>query len=111
MAYFAEINDSNIVIRVLVINDSDSPDEATGIAFCQSLYGGSTWVQTSYEIRKNKAGKGHTWDSGRNAFIRAKPYPSWTLNETTCRWVPPVAYPDSEERHYWDEDNRRWAQV
>ena len=111
MAHFAEINGSNIVVRVLVIADSDSPDEATGIAFCQSLYGGSTWVQTSDSIRKNKAGEGDTWDSARDAFIAPKPFSSWTLNETTCRWVPPVAYPDSEERHYWDEDNTRWVEV
>jgi hypothetical protein len=119
MAHFAEINNSNIVTRVVVIGNSDCLDgdgnesEAVGVAFCRSLYGNSTnWVQTSYNnrIRKNYAGIGYTWDSGRNAFIPPKPYASWSLNETTCDWAPPTPGP-TDGMYYWDEGNTRWVKV
>ena len=119
MAHFAQINDSNIVTSVHVVANADCVDgngdesEAVGIAFLQAIHGDSTtWVQTSYNrtFRKNYAGIGHTWDSTRDAFIRPQPYPSWTLNESTCIWTPPVAYPDAD-RYYWDEDNTQWVEV
>lgn len=120
MAYFAEINDSNIVTRVVAVADSDCLDgdgnesEAVGIVFLKALLGDSTtWVQTSYNarIRKNYAGIGYSWDSSRNAFIPPKFFNSWTLNETTCDWNPPTAVPDSTNRYYWDEDNTEWVRV
>ena len=119
MAHFAQINDSNIVTSVHVVNNSDCLDgdgnesEAVGVAYLQSIHGDSTtWIQTSFNatIRKNYGGDGYTWDSGRNAFIPPKPYASWTLNESTCSWSPPIAYPDGD-RAYWDEDNTQWVEV
>ena len=106
MAHFAEINASKIVQRVIVVPDSE---EANGAAWCANLLGG-TWVQTSYNatIRKNFAGIGYTFDSVRNAFIPPKPYPSWVLNESTCRWDAPVPVPPGGPWQ-WDEDAEEWV--
>ena len=112
MAHFATLNESNIVIRVEVVNnnvildDDDAEQEQLGIDFLISLYGAGNYKQTSYNgnIRKNYAGIGYTYDSGRNAFIAPKPYPSWTLVEDTCRWTAPVEEPDDNKVYDWNED-------
>ena len=117
MAHFAEINESNEVVRVVVINnevllDGDMVEsEELGIDFCRQLLGG-TWVQTSYNgsFRKNFAGVGYTYDSSKDAFIAPKPYDSWTLNEDTCRWEPPVAMPDNGTLYTWDEESQQWIE-
>ena len=96
MAHFAEINDSNIVQRVIVVADSDAPDEATGIAFCKSLLGADTnWLQTSYNnnIRHRYAGIGMKYDSTNDVFYMQQPYPSWVLDTSTWVWEAPVAMP------------------
>ena len=113
MAHFAILNESNIVTRVEVINndvilDGDGVEqEQLGIDFLTELYGAGNYKQTSYNgnIRKNYAGVGHTFDSGRDAFIAPKPYPSWTLVEDTCQWTAPVTYPDDGKNYMWNEDN------
>ena len=128
MAHFAELNESNIVQRVTVVNNEDCLDgdgiesEATGVQFCVDLLGG-TWKQTSYNtnagvhnsdgtaLRKNYAGIGDTYDSTRDAFIEVKPFPSWTLNESTCQWDAPVAYPDDDIDYYWDESTTNWVEA
>ena len=105
MAHFAEIDSQNIVQRVIVVPDSE---EANGAAWCANLLGGS-WVQTSYNgrIRKNYAGIGFTYDATRDAFIPPKPYPSWVLNEATCRWDAPVPMPPGGP-WVWDESTESW---
>ena len=92
--------------------------ESIGIAFCERLLGG-TWVKTSYNgnIRKNYAGIGYTYDKDRDAFIPPKPYASWVLDETTCRWNSPVAIPsdagqgDPPKFYVWDENTVNWVEV
>jgi hypothetical protein len=86
--------------------------EEIGVAFCRNLLGG-TWKQTSYNgtFRKNYAGIGFTYDSTRDAFIPPKPYASWTLNEETCHWTAPVAYPDDGQQYTWNEDTQGWDLV
>ena len=95
MAHFAQLDETNIVTQVIVVNNDELLDngvesEAKGIAFCQSLLGG-TWVQTSYNgnIRKNYAGIGYSYDATRDAFIapKANCHPEETLDEETCRWI------------------------
>ena len=86
MSHWAEIDSSNVVLRVLV-GDNGAPDE--GESFMKSL--GGNWVKTSYNgnIRKNYAGIGYTYDEERDAFIAPEPtcHPSKvTLDEETCRW-------------------------
>ena len=83
MSHWAEIDENNIVLRVLVGNNSESDE---GEAFMNSL--GGTWVKTSYNgnIRKNYAGVGYSYDESRDAFIAPKPYDSWILDEETTDW-------------------------
>ena len=88
MAYFAQINDSNIVISVLAVPDSE---EHRGQEFLADDLGlGGRWLQTSYNnrIRKNYAGIGYIYDPDLDAFIAPKPAEGhWELDEETCRWV------------------------
>ena len=109
MAHFAQINDANIVLQVLV-TDNDYPNE--GYDWLVETFGGR-WVQTSYNarIRKNFAGIGYYYDEARDAFIPPKPFESWTLNEDTCNWEAPVAYPTDGKIYKWDEESLSWIEV
>lgn len=117
MAHFAEIGLNNTVMRVIVVNDSECKDqygnesETIGAKFCHDLFGG-VWLQTSYNgnIRKNYAGIGYTYDSTKDAFIAPKPFASWVLDETTCNWNAPVAYPTDGKNYYWDEPTVSWLE-
>ena len=129
MASFAKIGLNNKVIEVLslhndVLRDADGIEqEVNGIDFLTKLTGWSIWKQTSYDthggvhtldgtpLRKNHAGIGYKYDEDRDAFIPPKPYISWTLNETTCLWEAPVAYPDDGERYTWNEETTSWDLV
>jgi hypothetical protein len=62
-------------------------------------------------LRFNYAGIGFTYDEGRDAFIPPKPYESWLLNEDTCLWEAPVAYPEDGEDYTWDEESTSWTLV
>ena len=108
MSHWAEIDQNNIVLRVLV-GDNSEPDE--GEAFMNSL--GGTWVKTSYNgnIRKNYAAIDYTYDATRDAFIAPKPFNSWVLNEDTCQWQPPVAYPTDGVMYQWDEETTDWKAI
>ena len=120
MAHFAQLDSTNNVIRVEVVNnnvitDADGNEqEQVGIDFLTNLYGGVGWYkQTSYNgnFRKNYANVGGVYDSVRDAFIPPKPYPSWTLVEDTCKWTAPVTYPDDGKVYRWDEDTTNWVEV
>lgn len=118
MAYFAELDENNVVLRVLAVSNTDAPDpapanEQQGINFLAGLGLGSNWKQTSYNstFRKNYAGVGFTFDAARDAFIAPKPFASWVLNETTCQWEAPVAYPTDGKFYSWDEDTTSWKEV
>ena len=124
MAHFAKINESNIVTQVVVVNDSDGDNDTDGQNFLNNLFKTThTWKKTSYNTygnthrlggtpyRKNFASVGFTYDSSRDAFIEPKPYNSWTLDETTCLWESPVAYPSDGKSYEWDEDNRQWVEA
>jgi hypothetical protein len=109
MSHFAELDENNVVLRVLV-GDNNLPNEGYDW-FVENL--GGTWVQTSYNatIRKNFAGIGFTYDEELDAFIPPKPYESWTLNETTCRWQSPVPYPQDGRIYQWNEEDLIWDEV
>jgi hypothetical protein len=94
MAHFAKLDENNVVITVVVVNNSELlvdgvESEAKGVEFLVSLFGDSNWKQTSYNatIRKNSAGIGYTYDSNRDAFIAPKPSNNYVLDEQTCQWV------------------------
>ena len=111
MAHFAKLGVGNIVERVEVVSNDVATDEQTGVDFLNNLYGTrDTWKQTSYNgnIRKNFAGIGYTYDQTRDAFIPPKPFNSWTLNEDTCLWEAPVAYPDDGQEYTWNETDQEW---
>jgi hypothetical protein len=101
-----------------VVANKDTQDtfgveqESIGAEFCRNLLGG-TWKQTSYNanFRKNYAGVGYTYDSERDAFVPPKPFASWVLDEDTCLWAAPVAYPDDGKVYTWNEDTTSWVLV
>ena len=116
MAHFAELSADSIVTQVIVVANAELMDggtesETKGVAFLQSLYGHDRWKQTSYNgnMRKNYAGVGCVYDADRDAFIAPQPFPSWTLDESTCTWVPPVPYPTDGSLYRWDEDAEAWV--
>jgi len=114
MAHFAKLGVDNIVETVEVLSNDVATSEQAGVDFLNKLYGTEdVWKQTSYNktIRKNFAGIGFTYDETRDAFISPKPFNSWVLNETTCLWEAPVAYPDDGKRYSWNEENERWDAV
>jgi hypothetical protein len=123
MAHFAKIGTGNKVLRVSVVSNDIATTEQAGIEFLQNLYKTrDVWVQTSYNtyggvhklggtpFRKNYAGTGYKYNQSRDAFIPPKDYPSWTLNETTCQWEAPVAYPDDGKRYGWNEEITNWEE-
>lgn len=126
MAHFAKLRTGNRVEKVEVVSNDIATTEQAGVDFLNTLYGTrDVWVQTSYNtrggvhnnggtpLRKNYAGIGFTYSSTLDAFIPPRPYPSWTLNETTCQWEPPVAYPDDYETvlYSWNEETTSWDAV
>lgn len=128
MAHFAEIDENNIVVRVLVVS---SDEEDRGEEFLSVDLGlGGRWVQTSYNtkggvyynpdtntpsidqsraFRKNYAGIGYSYDEIRDAFIPPKPFESWNLNEETCLWEAPIPMPNDGKPYAWDEDAQAWT--
>jgi hypothetical protein len=91
MSHFAEIDENNIVLRVLV-GDNNDPAGDEGYQWLVNNLGG-TWVKTSYNanIRKNYAGIGFTYDEIRDAFIPQKPTNAIGFDEENCRWIVPEA--------------------
>ena len=112
MAHFAKVN--NGIVEQVIVAEPEFFD-----TFVDSSPG--QWIQTSYNthggvhllggtpLRKNYAGIGFTYDATKDAFIPPKPYASWTLNEDSCLWEAPVAYPDDGENYVWDEPTTAWV--
>ena len=124
MAHFAELNNNNKVLQVIVISnidvDANGGDEsAQAETFVASIVpygtGGVAWKQTSYNnnFRKQYAGIGYSYDSSKDKFILPQPYPSWSL-DSNDDWQAPVTYPSVTEISglgvitSWDEPNLQW---
>jgi hypothetical protein len=113
MAHYAKVN--NGIVEQVIVAEADFFD-----TFIDSSAG--SWLQTSYNtyggehrdgktpLRKNYAGIGFTYDPVRDAFIPPQPYPSWLLNEDTCRWTPPTPRPDDDKMYSWDEATTSWKE-
>ena len=95
MKTYAKIGIDNEVIQVAVLSD-DFSDNA-GLQFMKDTTGSENWL-----ICNETVGKGDTWDKSKNAFIKAQPFPSWTLNKTTYQWEAPITDPGDD--YYWNED-------
>ena len=121
MGHYAKVEDG--LVTQVIVAEQDFID--TGAMGDPSL-----WIQTSYNtrggvhyapnsdtpdegvaLRKNYAGRDYTYDTERDAFIAPKLFASWTLNEDTCCWEPPVPYPDDGKFYEWDEETTNWVEV
>ena len=122
MAHFAQLDENNVVIQVIVVSNDDCLDangvesEEVGIAFCKSLLGQDTiWKQTSYNnnFRRLYAGIGYTYLQDLDVFVGPKPYPSWVLDNSVGVWVAPVPKPAEPEGYVavWDEQDQQWNLV
>jgi len=105
MAHWAEIDENNIVLRILVLADDKNKN------WLEERFGGN-WIETSYtgSIRKNFAGVGHTYDAELDAFIPEKPFNSWVLDTETFKWIAPVTRPSDGKFYFWDEDTTSWVE-
>ena len=111
MAHFAKLGVGNIIEKVIVVSNDIAITEQAGSDFINKLYNTrDVWKQTSYNnnIRKNFAGIGFQYDQTRDAFIAPKPFNSWILNETTCRWEAPVSKPNDDNKYTWNESTLSW---
>ena len=110
MDYYAFLDENNVVTEV--IGGKDQGSENTD---WEQWYG-EFRVQVCKRsrtdgFRKNYAGVGYTYDVTRDAFIPPQPFPSWTLNEETCIWCAPVAYPKDDQMYQWDEPTTSWVVI
>ena len=114
MAHYAKVE--NTLVTQVIVAEAEFFD-----TFVDSSPG--TWIQTSYNThggvhangdtpsRKNYAGIGYTYDTTRDAFYAPQPYPSWTLNDDSCIWEAPTAYPDDGSEYTWNESTTSWDAV
>lgn len=111
MAHFAEIDENNIVTRVLVTDNND-PNGDEGLQWLIDNLGG-TWIKTSYNarIRKHFAAPGYIYDEAGDAFHAPQPFTSWKLDRRSFLWKPPVAMPTDGKMYLWDETGLTWIEV
>jgi hypothetical protein len=123
MAHYAEIDNNNLVTRVLAFdNDFENP-----LDWLISNLGG-TWLQTSYNTYQNKhllngtplrgnyASIGHTYYTDLDIFMPPKDYESWTLDAENAKWVCPKPRPSDAKSstnptgksYLWNESTLEW---
>ena len=119
MAHFAELDNQNTVLRVLVTNDNFTNE---GYDWLIENLGG-VWLKTSYNtysgihllggvpLRKNFASVGFTYDESLDAFISQKPFESWVLIEQSCQWEAPTPYPQDKKNYSWNEPTLSWVEI
>lgn len=111
MAYFAKIDENNIVTEVLSVPDSQEARGQEYLSFNLGL--GGTWIQTSFNgrIRKQFAGIGYIYDVDNDVFLQPKPYDSWTLDEN-FDWQPPISLTEEQlssgNFYEWNEEEQQW---
>ena len=121
MAHFAELDNSNTVIRVVVVGNDvttaagplgENDMHVDGETWCVNFFKGGTWKQTSNNgnFRKQYCGKGYTFDSAKDKFISPQPYDSWALDGNDD-WQAPVTYPTdtTDKQINWDEAGQKWT--
>lgn len=112
MAHFAKV--VNGIVEEVIVAEQD---------FIDTLENPSQWIQTSYNtyngqhrngktpLRGNFASVGYVYDSTHDIFYPPQPFPSWTLNTTTCEWEAPTPYPQNEKTYHWDEATTSWVEL
>ena len=117
MAHFAELDENNTVLQVIVVHNNELLDgeiesEAKGVEFCSTLFGHTNWVQTSYNnsMRKQFAAAGYTYDSDSDVFVAPQPYPSWSLDDN-FDWQAPTPMPEDDNLYNWNEETQDWDLV
>lgn len=118
MSHFAKLDKNNVVVAVTVGRQEDDGKETelserTGDRYVQTSYNtrGGIHILGGTPFRKNYAGIGYTYDETRDAFIPPQPFPSWTLNDSTCLWDSPVPYPSDNGTYRWNETSQEWVSV
>jgi hypothetical protein len=118
MSHFAKLDKDNVVVCVTVGRQEDDGKEEelsfrTGDVYKQTSYNtvGGVHLLGGVPFRKNFAGIGYTYDEQRDAFIPPNPFPSWTLNEQTCLWNPPIPKPLDGKFYVWNEETLSWFEV
>lgn len=121
MAHFAQLDENNVVINVLVVNNSDIGDlpfpesEPVGNVFLNTLFPNTRWVQTSYNhsFRVRYAAIGFTFNplagTDKGGFSPPKPYSYFVFDDVQCMWVPPIPYPSDGNKYHWSDDKRTWV--
>ncbi len=111
MAHYAFLNADGVVTEVIAGIDETELIEGLLPEIWYGNFRGQVCKRTSYNhnMRKNYAGIGDTYDTGRDAFIAPQPFPSWTLDEATCRWQAPVPMPSEGGPWTWDEETLSWV--
>lgn len=116
MAHFAELDENNLVVRVLVTDNND-PNNDEGYQFLVDTFGGR-WLKTSYNtlhnehlengtpFRGNFAGVGYSYEESLDFFMLPKPFESWEIDTATANWVAPIPQPDIA--HVWNEEILDW---
>ncbi len=122
MAHFAQLDENNKVINVIVVHnnelldDNGNESEAKGVSFCKDLFGSDTqWVQTSYNstFRKTFASLGGTYDSAFDVFISPQPFDLWKYDYESHQWAAPTPQPESTEEYgwVWSNVNQDWVKI
>jgi hypothetical protein len=120
MAYFAKLDENNIVLEVHVVNDNDIQNlsfpesEAVGIAFLNSFLPSAVWKQSTENIRFKLASVGDTFhpECGEfGGFASSPPADDFVWDESKCRWVPPIPYPTDGYEYYWNQKYKKWSPI
>ena len=125
MSHFAKLDENNIVTFVTPGRQEDDGREQelcdrTGDVYRQTSYNthggvhytnGMPSADQTKALRKNYAGIGYTYDELLDAFIPPQPFESWLLDEESCSWEAPVAYPSDGESYQWDEETLSWIET
>jgi hypothetical protein len=126
MAHYAFLDQNNIVVEVIVGNDENQDQinweqhyqDFRGLACKRTSYNthGNVHSNGGIPFRKNYAGIGFIYDEEKDAFIPPKPFLSWSLDEETCLWNPPIPKPSDagtgnpKKLYSWDETTLSWVQ-
>jgi hypothetical protein len=125
MAHFAQIDENNRVVQVIVVDTKDTSTadgvekESIGEAFCERLFGG-VWKKTSYNtqagvhneggtpLRGNYAGIGYIYDAANDVFYPQQPFASWTISAPNWQWTAPTPMPQDGKMYTWNEATKSW---